>query len=84
MPGAPRSAGPGSREPSRNRLGPLGFDPTDKSPGAQFEITIDSVSRTWRDPKGSALDAARNLKGRNLGSDVKVIERTAQPVRPLR
>jgi hypothetical protein len=46
----------------------------DKSAGARFEITIDGVSRTWRDTTESALDAARNLKGRNLGSDVKVID----------
>ena len=46
----------------------------DSSPRAQFEITINGVSRTWRDAKDSALDAARNLKGRNIGSDVKVTD----------
>jgi hypothetical protein len=46
----------------------------DSTPGAKFEITIGGVSRTWRDTKDAALDAARNLKGRNIASDVKVID----------
>jgi len=34
------------------------------------------VPRTFRDDKKIALDAARNLKMRNLGSEITLIDRT--------
>jgi hypothetical protein len=40
--------------------------------GAQFEISIDGVPRTYRDQKEFALQAAQNLKSRNPDSAVKV------------
>ena len=40
--------------------------------GAQFEISIDGVPRTYRDQKELALLAAQILKSRNPNSAVKV------------
>jgi hypothetical protein len=40
--------------------------------GAQFEISIDGVSRTYRDRKDIALLAAQTLKSRNPNSVVKL------------
>jgi hypothetical protein len=40
--------------------------------GAQFEISIDGVPRTYRDQKEFALEAAQNLKSRNPNCVVKV------------
>ena len=40
--------------------------------GAQFEISIDGVPRTYRDQKELALLAAQILKSRNPHSAVKV------------
>jgi hypothetical protein len=40
--------------------------------GAQFEISIDGVPRTYRDQKDLALLAAQILKSRNPHSAVKV------------
>ena len=40
-------------------------------PGAQFEISIDGVPRTYRDQKDIALLAAQTLKSRNPNSVVK-------------
>ena len=40
--------------------------------GAQFEISIDGVPRTYRDRKDLALLAAQILKSRNPNSAVKV------------
>jgi len=40
--------------------------------GAQFEISIDSVPRTYRDRKDLALQSAQFLKTRNPNSVVKL------------
>jgi hypothetical protein len=40
-----------------------------------FDILVNGVPRTFRDDKKIALDAARNLKMRNLGSEITVIDR---------
>jgi hypothetical protein len=40
--------------------------------GAQFEISIDGVPRTYRDRKDIALLAAQTLKSRNPNSVVKL------------
>ena len=40
--------------------------------GAQFEISIDGVPRTYRDQKDLALLAAQTLKSRNPNSVVKL------------
>jgi hypothetical protein len=40
--------------------------------GAQFEVSIDGVPRTYRDQKELALLAAQILKSRNPNSVVKV------------
>ena len=40
--------------------------------GAQFEISIDGVPRTYRDQKGLALQSAQILKSRNPHSVVKL------------
>jgi len=40
--------------------------------GAQFEISIDSVPRTYRDRKDLALQSAQFLKTRNSNSVVKL------------
>jgi hypothetical protein len=42
------------------------------NPGAQFEISIDGLPRTYRDRKEIALLAAQVLKSRNPNSAVKV------------
>ena len=38
--------------------------------GAQFEISIDDVARTYRDRKDYAMEAAQFLKSRNPNSVV--------------
>ena len=40
--------------------------------GAQFEISIDGVPRTYRDQEDLALQAAQNLKSRHPNSVVKL------------
>jgi hypothetical protein len=40
--------------------------------GAQFEISIDGVPRTYRDRKDHALQSAQFLKSRNPNSVVKL------------
>jgi hypothetical protein len=45
-------------------------DPTPA--GAQFEISIDGVLRTYRDRKDIALESAKFLKSRNPNSVVKL------------
>ena len=40
--------------------------------GAQFEISIDGVPRTYRDQKDIALQAAQNLKSSNPNSVVRL------------
>ena len=40
--------------------------------GAQFEISIDSIPRTYRDRKDFALQSAQFLKSRNPNSVVKL------------
>ena len=42
------------------------------NPGAQFEISIDGVPRTYRDRKDLALLAAQILKSKNPNSVVKL------------
>ena len=42
------------------------------NPGAQYEISIDDVPRTYRDRQGIALQTARFLKSRNPHSVVKL------------
>jgi hypothetical protein len=42
------------------------------SPGAQFEISIDGVPRTYRDRKDLALLAAQILKSKNPNSVVRL------------
>ena len=41
-------------------------------PGAQYEISIDGVPRTYRDRQDIALQTARFLKSRNPHSVVKL------------
>jgi len=41
-----------------------------------FDILVNGVPRTFRDDKKIALDAARNLKMRNLGGEITVINRS--------
>ena len=40
--------------------------------GAQYEISIDGVPRTYRDRKDLALESAKFLKSRNPNSVVKL------------
>jgi hypothetical protein len=40
--------------------------------GAQYEISVDGVSRTYRDRQDIALQTARLLKSRNPNSVVKL------------
>ncbi len=40
--------------------------------GARYEITIDGVSRTWRDMRETATDAANVLKAHNPNCTVAV------------
>ena len=40
--------------------------------GAQFEISIDGVPRTYRDQRDIALLAAQNLKSRNPNSVIRL------------
>jgi len=40
--------------------------------GAQFEVSIDGVPRTYRDRKDIALQSAQILKSRNPNSVVKL------------
>ena len=40
--------------------------------GAQFEVSVDGVARTYRDQKDIALQSAQLLKSRNSHSVVKV------------
>ena len=42
------------------------------NPGAQYEISIDGVPRTYRDRQDIALQTARLLKARNPHSVVKM------------
>ena len=42
------------------------------NPGAQYEISIDDVPRTYRDRQDIALQTARFLKSRNPHSVVKL------------
>ena len=49
--------------------------------GAQFEISIDGVPRTYRDQKDLALLAAQILRSRNPHSAVKVKDlKTAEEI----
>ena len=41
-----------------------------------FDILVNGVPRTFRDDKKIALDAARNLKMRNLSGEITVIDRS--------
>ena len=43
-----------------------------KTPAAQFEISIDGVTRTYRDQKELALLAAQILKFKNPNSVVRL------------
>jgi hypothetical protein len=40
--------------------------------GAQYEISVDGVARTYRDKKDIALQSAQFLKSRNPNSVVKM------------
>ena len=42
------------------------------NPGAQYEISIDGVRRTYRDQKDIAIQSAQFLKSRNPHSVVKL------------
>ncbi len=42
-----------------------------KSPGTQYQISVDGVPRTYRDRQDIALQTARFLKSRNPNSIVK-------------
>ena len=42
------------------------------NPGAQYEISIDGIPRTYRDREDIALQTARFLKSRNPQSVVKL------------
>ena len=43
-----------------------------KTQGAQYQISVDGVPRTYRDRQDIALQAARFLKSRNPNSTVKL------------
>jgi hypothetical protein len=43
-----------------------------RNPGAQYEISIDGVPRTYRDQKDIALQSAQLLKAKNPHSVVKL------------
>jgi hypothetical protein len=43
-----------------------------KTPGAQFEISIDGTPRTYRDRKTFAIEAAEHLKRKHPNSDIAV------------
>ena len=45
---------------------------TTTTPGAQFEITIDGKTRSFRDTKVAVIAGAEFLKSRNPNSDVAV------------
>ena len=46
--------------------------PLAKTPGAQFEISIDGTPRTYRDRKAFAIEAAERLKRKHPNSDIVV------------
>jgi hypothetical protein len=43
-----------------------------KTPGAQFEISIDGTPRTYRDHKAFAIEAAERLKRKYPNSNIVV------------
>jgi hypothetical protein len=43
-----------------------------KTPGAQFEVSIDGTPRTYRDRKVFAIEAAEHLKRKHPKSDIVV------------
>ncbi len=47
---------------------------TREASGAQFEIKVDGVSRTFRDLRETAIETARFLKQRNPGAKITVID----------
>jgi hypothetical protein len=47
---------------------------TRDAPGAQFEIRVNGVARTYRDRRDPAIDAARFLEQRNPGATVVVTD----------
>jgi len=46
--------------------------PFTKTPGAQFEISIDGTPRTYRDRKTFAIEAAEHLKRKHPNNDIVV------------
>jgi len=48
------------------------MEQTKSNQGAQYEISIDGVPRTYRDRQDIALQTARLLKSRNPNSVVKL------------
>ena len=46
--------------------------PLTKTPGAQFEVSIDGTPRTYRDRKAFAIEAAERLKRKHPNSDIAV------------
>ena len=46
--------------------------PLAKTPGAQFEISIDGTPRTYRDRTAFAIEAAERLKRKHPNSDIVV------------
>ena len=61
---------------------PTKLRPLAKVPVAQFEISIDSTPRTYRDRKEFAIEAAEHLKRKHPNSDIVV--RDLQSGRRLR
>ena len=51
---------------------PTKLRPLAKVPGAQFEISIDSTPRTYRDRKEFAIEAAEHLKRKHPNGDIVV------------
>jgi hypothetical protein len=51
--------------------------------GAQFEILVDGVTRSWRDAAKTAFEAAQYLKERNPHSTVAVRDTRTGTVTPV-
>ena len=52
-------------------------------PGAQFEITVDGKTRSFRDTKIAAMAGAEFLKNRNPNSEVAVKDLLTGEIKPV-
>jgi len=58
-------------------------DEPSQSPGANFEITVDGKSRTYRDDLTIAIEAAKYLKSKNPNVEVAIRDIRTNVVTPI-